>query len=112
MDMNLWKPVGGQIMTRWAREVDPSAPLPEYPRPQLVRTDWLNLNGLWSYSITHGESPARYEGRILVPFSIESSLSGVGRALLPHETLWYARTFDVPSAWAGRRVLLHFGAVD
>jgi hypothetical protein len=112
MDMSSWKRAGGQIMTRWAQEMDPEAPLPEYPRPQLVRTDWLNLNGLWSYAVTRGEPPVAYEGRILVPFPLESSLSGVGRALLPNETLWYARTFDVPRAWAGRRVLLHFGAVD
>lgn len=110
--MDSWKPAGGQIMTRWAREVDPDAPLAEYPRPQLVRRNWLNLNGLWSYAVTNGEVPARYEGQILVPFSLESSLSGVGRTLLPHETLWYARTFDVPPAWSGRHVLLHFGAVD
>jgi hypothetical protein len=112
MDMNSWTPAGGQIMTRWAHEIDPETPLPEYPRPQLVRTDWLNLNGLWSYAVTRGEPPVAYEGRILVPFPLESSLSGVGRALLPDEMLWYARMFDVPRAWAGRRVLLHFGAVD
>ncbi|MGB9666127.1 MAG: glycoside hydrolase family 2 protein [Candidatus Cryosericum sp.] len=110
--MNQWRPSGNQIRTRWARDVDPGAPLPEYPRPQLVRTDWMNLNGLWSYAITHGECPATYEGQILVPFAVESSLSGVGRALHPDETLWYARTFAIPSTWAGRRVLLHFGAVD
>ncbi len=112
MDTNQWKPAGGQIMTRWARTVDPGAPLPEYPRPQLVRPDWLNLNGLWSYAITRGEPPVTYQGRILVPFPIESSLSGVARVLLPHETLWYERTFDLPSAWVDRRVVLHFGAVD
>lgn len=110
--MNQWKPAGNQIRTRWAREVNPEAPLPEYPRPQLVRTDWINLNGLWSYAISHGELPVTYEGLILVPFPIESSLSGVGRALQPHETLWYARTFVVPLAWNGRHVQLHFGAVD
>lgn len=110
--MNQWKPAGDQVMTRWARDVDLDAPLPEYPRPQLVRPDWLNLNGLWSYAVTPGEPPVAHEGQILVPFPIESSLSGVGRALLPHETLWYTRTFEVPSAWAGRHVLLHFGAVD
>lgn len=112
MEMNQWQPAGGQVMTRWARDVDPGAPLPEYPRPQMVRPDWLNLNGLWSYAVTPGEPPVAYQGRILVPFPIESSLSGVGRALLSHETLWYERVFDVPSAWAGRHVLLHFGAVD
>ena len=112
MDMNQWQPADGQVMTRWARDVDPGASLPEYPRPQLVRPDWLNLNGLWSYAVTPGEPPVAYQGRILVPFPIESSLSGVGRALHPHETLWYERTFVVPPAWASRHVLLHFGAVD
>jgi len=112
MGRNGWRPVGGQIVTRWAREVDPNAPLPEYPRPQLVRGEWINLNGLWSYAVTRGETPAGYEGLILVPFAIESSLSGVGRALLPQESLWYRRTFEVPSTWAGKHVLLHFGAVD
>jgi beta-galactosidase/beta-glucuronidase len=112
MDRKGWKPVTGQIMTRWAREVDPAAPLPEYPRPQMVRRDWINLNGLWSYAITRDETPPVYEGSILVPFAIESSLSGVGRPLLPQETLWYRRTFQIPAGWAGKRVLLHFGAVD
>lgn len=112
MTSSQWKPAGNQIRTRWAAEVDPAGPLPEYPRPQLVRTDWLNLNGLWSYAITHGESPEAYEGLILVPFPVESSLSGVGRNLRPDETLWYRRTFVVPEAWTGRNVLLHFGAAD
>lgn len=112
MDSHSWHPISGQISTRWAREVDPDAPLPEYPRPQMVRGDWINLNGLWSCAVTRGEAPTGYEGLILVPFPIESSLSGVDRALLPQETLWYRRTFEIPSEWAGKRVLLHFGAVD
>lgn len=111
-----WKPVPGQIMTRWAAEVDPKCPLPEYPRPQMVRVEWQNLNGLWDYAVTPIEaaSSAIGDGQILVPFAIESALSGVKRTFTDKEKLWYKRTFDVPASWrtAGRRVILHFGAVD
>ena len=108
-----WKPVGENIRTPWAEEVDPSCPLPEYPRPQMVRADWMNLNGLWDYSILGKDDVAlSQEGRILVPFAIESSLSGVGRRLAKDETLVYEREFTLPKKWKGRNVLLHFGAVD
>ena len=108
-----WKPVGENIRTPWAEEVDPSCPLPEYPRPQMVRADWMNLNGLWNYSILGKDDVASsQEGRILVPFAIESSLSGVGRRLAKDETLVYEREFTLPKKWKGRNVLLHFGAVD
>ncbi|MBN1180240.1 MAG: hypothetical protein JXD18_13595 [Anaerolineae bacterium] len=100
-------------MTRWARDVTPESVWPEYPRPQMRRVQWQNLNGLWDYGVTPKEShtPA-FEGDILVPFPIESALSGVKRALLPSERLWYRRTFTIPDDWAGQRLLLHFGAVD
>ena len=108
-----WKPVGENIKTPWAEEVDPSCPHPEYPRPQMVRADWMNLNGLWNYSILGKDDVASsQEGRILVPFAIESSLSGVGRRLAKDETLVYEREFTLPKKWKGRNVLLHFGAVD
>ena len=109
-----WKPVEGHIMTRWAAEVNPVCPLPEYPRPQLVRSAWMNLNGLWDYAVTPIEqtSSAFDDGKILVPFAIESALSGVKRSFLPTEKLWYRRTFEIPAAWKDKRVLLHFGAVD
>jgi hypothetical protein len=102
------------LETRWAADVKPANALPEYPRPQLVRPDWLNLNGLWDYAIAPAErvdAPA-FKGKILVPFPVESALSGVKTNLSEHGKLWYRRTFVVPAAWRGRRVRLHFGAVD
>ena len=73
-----WKPVEGRIMTKWAEQVSPENVLPEYPRPQMVRADWQNLNGLWDYAIVpYGETPAQYDGKILVPYAVESALSGV-----------------------------------
>ena len=108
-----WEPVGDKIKTQWAEQVDPANVLPEYPRPQMVRTDWQNLNGLWDYAITaKDETPAEYEGKILVPFAAESSLSGVGRAVTEKDALWYTREFKVPRQWKGKRIMLNFGAVD
>ena len=109
-----WQPAGDRIKTRWAADVDPSCPLPEYPRPALVRDRWLNLNGEWDYavrSVSEGE-PADYDGKILVPFPVESSLSGVQREVGAANALWYRRSFTVPASWKGERILLHFGAVD
>ncbi len=109
-----WKPVDDRIMTRWASEVSPDNPWPEYPRPQMRRDSWLNLNGLWDYAITsrNDSRPRRPGGKILVPFAIESALSGVGKAVTPDDALWYRRSFEIPSDWAGKRVRLNFGAVD
>ena len=109
-----WQPARGPLMTRWASEVSPDNVHPEYPRPQLVRKEWLNLNGLWDYAITLREDPqpAGWEGRILVPFPVESALSGVMRRVYETNRLWYRRTFTLPRSWSGQRVLLHFGAVD
>jgi len=112
-----WKPANTRLMTRWAREVSPRNAHPEYPRPQLVRKQWLNLNGLWDYAITAKDAPqpTRWDGQILVPFPVESALSGVMKRVSETNRLWYRRTFTVPRTWnlkSGRRVLLHFGAVD
>jgi hypothetical protein len=103
------------LPTRWTAEVGPTNALPEHPRPQLVRDrSWNNLNGLWHYAITPLEAPppGRYQGEILVPYPVESALSGVGKPLLPHQALWYQRTFVHPFVRPHERVLLHFGAVD
>ena len=112
--MTAWEPVPGQLMTRWAAEVTPENAWREYPRPQLVRRQWLNLNGLWDYAIApvEMEMVLAYNNQILVPFPIESALSGVKRALLPEERLWYRRRFTLPEEWHGQRVLLHIGASD
>lgn len=109
-----WKPVPGHMMTRWAAEVRPDNAWKEYPRPQMQRKEWLNLNGLWEYSIAPKTTsrPANMDGHILVPFAVESALSGVKKPLLPDQRLWYRRTFRVPAGWNGQRVLLRFEAVD
>ncbi|MCD8740694.1 beta-galactosidase [Mucilaginibacter roseus] len=110
-----WHLIKDRIVTPWAEKVDPKNPLPEYPRPMLVRSNnWKNLNGLWSYAITpkNASTPAKYEGSILVPFAAESALSGVGRTVGKDSLLWYKNTINIPSSMKGKEVLLHFGAVD
>ncbi|HWW37853.1 glycoside hydrolase family 2 protein, partial [Pedobacter sp.] len=101
------------IQSRWAKEVSPRNALKNYPRPQMVRTSWTNLNGLWDYAITPKDAgqPVTFEGQILVPYPIESALSGVKKILLPTENLWYKKNIDF-SPEKGGRTLLHFGAVD
>lgn len=109
-----WAPAGDRIRTAWAEEVTPENVHKEYPRPQMVRPDWKSLNGLWEYSITpkNVAVPEKFDGQILVPFAVESSLSGVGRMLTPEDALWYKTTFRVPSSWKGKRLMLNFEAVD
>lgn len=117
-----WQPVKGPLTTPWTGQVSPVNVHREYPRPQMKRERWQNLNGLWTYKITPalkttpaaaGLWPANGgDGEILVPFPVESDLSGVGKALKPEQKLWYQRRFTIPASWKGQRVLLHFGAVD
>ena len=109
-----WAPAGDRIKTKWAEEVSPTNAHPEYPRPQMVRSEWQSLNGLWDYAITPKSEPrpAKFDGKILVPFAVESSLSGVGRKVTPDDALWYKTTFTVPSSWKGKRLMLNFDAVD
>jgi beta-galactosidase/beta-glucuronidase len=109
-----WKPAGDKIKTSWAEKVNPAEPLPDYPRPQMVREKWKNLNGLWDYAILpKGNILAdKFDGKILVPFAIESSLSGVQKTVGDQKELWYHRTFTIPSTWTGKRVIINFGAVD
>jgi hypothetical protein len=109
-----WKPAEGPLMTRWAKDVSPGKVHREYPRPQMVREDWQNLNGLWDYAITARDAGRHeeFDGEIMVPFPCESALSGVMKPVGKDKRLWYRRTFKVPRKWKGQRVLLHFGAVD
>ncbi len=108
-----WQPAVGPLKTRWAKDVSPDKALPEYPRPQLVRKDWQNLNGLWDFGITAKDATqGNYSGKILVPFPVESALSGVMKMVSEDERIWYRRSFEIPRGWKGKRVLLHFGAVD
>ena len=109
-----WQPAKGPLMTQWAKDVSPENAWPEYPRPQMVRPEWTNLNGLWQYSIQPKDAPKpeQWDGRILVPFAVESALSGVMKAVEPDQKLWYRRTFETPAPADGGRLLVHFGAVD
>ncbi len=109
-----WQPAGNRIKTRWAEEIDPANPLPEYPRPQMERGQWLNLNGLWDYAVLDkgSNAPDGFDGKILVPYPIESSLSGVQKRVGENRELWYQRSFTVPATWKNKNVLLNFGAVD
>jgi Glycosyl hydrolases family 2, sugar binding domain/Glycosyl hydrolases family 2/Glycosyl hydrolases family 2, TIM barrel domain len=111
---NSWHAKKAPLMTRWAADVSPTNVWPEYPRPQLVRPDWMNLNGLWDYAITPDatNSLPPFAGKILVPFPVESALSGVMTHFDERSKLWYHRIFCVPESWRGRHVRLHFGAVD
>jgi len=109
-----WKMAEKSIVTRWAKQVTPENVWSEYPRPQLVRSEWRNLNGLWDFALQPKASPepASYQDKILVPFCVESALSGIGKDVALADRIWYRRQFDVPTAWSGRNVILHFEAVD
>lgn len=109
-----WQPAGAKITTRWSEGLNPSAPLPEYPRPHMVREGWMNLNGLWDYAIRPRESAgvSSYDGKILVPFAVESALSGVARSVGKDNILIYRCMVTLPKNFRNKRALLHFGAVD
>ena len=109
-----WKPAGSKIKTEWAEKLDPDNVLSEYPRPIMERADWKNLNGLWDYGIQAKGKPApkKFDGKILVPFAVESSLSGVMKSVGADKEIWYRTSFEVPSEWGEKNMLLHFGAVD
>ena len=108
-----WAPVEGKILSKFAKDVSPNNAWPQYPRPQMVRSNWTNLNGMWDYAITSDRSskPAKWDGEILVPFAAESALSGVKKTVLPEQLLWYRRSFQAPHS-SSNRILLHFDAVD
>ena len=109
-----WVPAGNKIKTKWGKNLTPNNIWQEYPRPQLERKDWLNLNGFWSYSITdiHSTKPEKFDEKILVPFCLESSLSGVMKSLNEKQILWYFKEFEIPKEWKDKKILLHFNAVD
>src|SRR5437870_2866099 len=109
-----WQPAPAPLMTKWGKAVTPENAWREYPRPQLVRKEWMNLNGLWDYAITPkgAAKPEKWDGQILVPFCIESALSGVGKHITADQNLWYRRMIAIPAGWPGKRILLHFEAVD
>lgn len=108
-----WKPQPISLHTKWMKDVNPECPLPEYPRPQLKRDAWLNLNGLWDYAIVpRAQESVTYDGKILVPYCPESALSGVKQPVKPDQRIWYHRSFVIPPEWKNKKILLHFGAVD
>ena len=115
LSAHAWSPKGDKIKTKWATEVTPQNVWQTYPRPQLQRSDWQNLNGLWEYQITDmkvKKSNIKYGNEILVPFAIESSLSGVAQEFNPTDKLWYRREFTIDPKWKNKQIILHFGAVD
>ena len=109
-----WSQAPLQLPTRWSKLVTPENALVEYPRPQMVRSNWTNLNGLWEYAITPKDAgtPGHFDGQILVPYPVESALSGVKKTLLPSQNFWYTRTFAIKNKTDKKIILLHFGAVD
>lgn len=114
LEARSYEPVKDKIMTTWGEKVTPENAWTEYPRPQLKRGEWKNLNGMWDYAIVSKEAarPRDFQGEILVPFAVESALSGVGKILQPDQKIWYRKTFELPKEWNGQNILLHFQAVD
>lgn len=114
LDAQNWKPADLKLETPWTAKVNPANAHQEYPRPQFVRKDWKNLNGLWDYAVQTKllAPPKNYNGKILVPFAVESSLSGVAKSVGKENWLWYRTNFSLPKEWKNKNVLLNFGAVD
>jgi hypothetical protein len=111
-DVN-WKIADNPIVTEWAGRVDPAKPWLKYPRPDMVRNNWMSLNGMWDYAITAKDvKPSKWDGRILVPFPVESALSGVKKRVNETENLWYRRSFNIPNIWNKKHLLLNFEACD
>ncbi|MFZ2287735.1 MAG: sugar-binding domain-containing protein [Bacteroidales bacterium] len=108
-----WQPAENPLFTAWGGNIDPSNPWPEYPRPGLVREEWMSLNGLWDYAICgkEEERPAP-QGKILVPYPVESALSGVRLRLTDSLAIWYSREFEVPKGWKEKQLILNFEASD
>jgi hypothetical protein len=109
-----WKPVEGQLMTTWGSSVTPDNVLQEYPRPQMVRKNWVNLNGLWDFCISNNGSKdsMSLSRKILVPFCVESALSGIKETVRPFQQMTYRKYISIPDTWIGKKILLHFDAVD
>jgi beta-galactosidase/beta-glucuronidase len=109
-----WQAAGDRIKTEWGEQLNPNNVWPEYPRPIMERAHWMNLNGLWdcALKVKDGPEPAVFDGQILVPFAVESSLSGIQQRVGKDSVIWYRRTFEIPKNWKSERILLHFGAVD
>ena len=113
-EVTSWKPASSPLTTHWGKKVSPQNVWKVYPRPQLRRKDWLDLNGLWDFAIlpVNEGPPQEYQRQILVPFPVEASLSGVGQKVTEKEKVWYRRFFSLPSAWRGKKIYLHFEASD
>ena len=109
-----WEPKTAPILTTWGEKLDTNSVLPEYPRPQMVRDQWINLNGPWDFTMTDSSSevPRHFDERILVPFCVESTLSGVTRKVTSKDALWYRKNISLEKPSNRQRVLLHFGAID
>ncbi len=109
-----WFPVKNGLYTQWGEDINPENVLPEYPRPTLVRKDWMNLNGIWNFTIQpkDTEKPTKHDRQILVPFPAESALSGLEAKITPEDKLWYSRSFIIPENWSYKYILLHIGASD
>ena len=113
-EISYWKPKGDKLKTKWGQNLNARKAWTEYPRPQLERKEWLNLNGIWSYTIgrINHPKPEKIDGKILIPFPLESSLSGVMRTISDIEIIWYEKDIEIPKKWNEKKILIHFGAVD